>query len=160
MYQVHSHVRSKGDVKSDAPCKKLRILATTLWGVRWWPVARQNFCPYPIYPHFPVAVQISQTIILDGLYYNNLPIVFILNLFSSWICMKYLPLDVKQPTIKQSIIVSYGVFRCVFSLSPEIHCQHPITKQVKSINLGCLYAYSNYVWKWSLLEKDNKYYFI
>ena len=36
------------------------------------------------------------------LLWQDLPIVFIVNLFSSWICMEYLPLHVKQPTINQS----------------------------------------------------------
>ena len=31
----------------------------------------QNFCPYPRYTHFPVAVQICPTIIPDGLYYDK-----------------------------------------------------------------------------------------
>ena len=73
----------------------LRTLATALWGVRRWPDARQNFCPYPIYPHFLVAVQISPTIIPNVL----------INLFSSWTCMKFSPLDVKKPTINQSIFI-------------------------------------------------------
>ena len=51
-------------------------------------------------------------------YCINLPIAFILNLFSSWVCMKYLPLDVKQPSINQSFLspIAWEEFRnCFFA---------------------------------------------
>jgi hypothetical protein len=39
-----------------------------------------------------------------------------LNLFSSWICIKYLPLDVKQQTINQPFFISIPLFCICFIL--------------------------------------------
>lgn len=91
--QVCSQVRSNGDVKVDASCResakisaKLRTLATSHWEVRKWSLAKHNFRPYPIYPHFKVAVKISPFIISNGIFCRLLDLhaVFIVNMLSSW----------------------------------------------------------------------------
>ena len=77
----------------------LRTLATTLL------VAWQNFCPLLIYLYFPVEVEIPPDHHRDGpLLLKDLlvPVVFIVNLFSSRTIVKYLPLDIKQSTINKN----------------------------------------------------------
>ena len=60
-------------------------------------------CPYPIYPHFQVAVSIFPTIVQENLYCRTyLLLYFIVKLLSVETCMKYFPLDVKRKSINQS----------------------------------------------------------
>lgn len=76
---------------------------TTLFLVHRWLVTRQNVFPYQISHHFPVALLISLTFISAGL-----PISFSFYLFSSWICMKHLLLNVEHSTINHL----QGVIHC------------------------------------------------
>ena len=57
-----------------------------------------------VYPHFPVAVWLSDHHSGWLLLLQDLPIVFIVKLFSSWTYMQHLPLDFKQPTNNKSWI--------------------------------------------------------
>lgn len=62
----------KQNTYPSTPSKLSRwTLSTTLWGVRTWPFAIENFCPYPLNPHFPVAVLISPkwTVSITGPFY-------------------------------------------------------------------------------------------
>ena len=81
-----------GDAKSNAHVEKCMILtlATTLRGVRMWPVKRKNVGPNLIYPHLLVVVQIPKAFILDSLYNRTYSIILV-NVFPYWKCMNCLP---------------------------------------------------------------------
>lgn len=71
-------VNSNASSRESAMLSAFRNHATTLWWFCGWPVASLNFCPYPIYPYFWVAVKLSKS------------------LFASRTCTTHFPLE---PTI-------------------------------------------------------------
>lgn len=93
--------------------------------------ARQNFCPYPIHPHFSVAVKFYPCFILHGPYTISLPIFFIVNLFYSWTCIEYLSLNIKQTTINQS----QQCFRGSVRHKVVCRCQGAIKKTYEDVDL-------------------------